>query len=208
MSDTTLAVPELEAVEVHGMTRGAFILRSTLAAGTVYGAGAVAPFVSQALAQSGGGDVGILNFALTLEYLETDFYKKAQGLNLTGDLKTFAKEFGDQEAQHVDALVATIKKLGGTPVKKPTFAFPITDEKSFLKLAVTLEDTGVAAYNGAAPAIESPEVLAAAGTIVQIEARHAAIVRVKSGMEPADEAFDKSQTKAQVTKAVTPLIKG
>jgi hypothetical protein len=207
MSNSKLAVPELEAVEIHGMTRSSFILRGAMAAGAVYGAGTVAPFVSQALAQSGGGDVDILNFALTLEYLETAFYKKAQGLKLSGDAAKYAKMFGDEESQHVDALIATIKKLGGTPTKMPTFAFPIKDEASFLKLAETLEDTGVSAYNGAAPSIQSKEVLAAAGTIVQIEARHAAVIRVMNKQFPTIAAFDKTLNKTEVTAAVKPLIK-
>ncbi|MFZ0040746.1 MAG: hypothetical protein WAK93_05525, partial [Solirubrobacteraceae bacterium] len=67
MTSTDLASPELEAVEVHGISRASFILRGTLAAGAVYGAGAVAPFVTNAFAAS--SDLDILNFALTLEYL-------------------------------------------------------------------------------------------------------------------------------------------
>jgi Ferritin-like domain len=207
MPSTKLAVPEIEAVEIHGMTRGAFIMRGTLAAGAVYGAGAIAPFVSQAIAQSGGGDVDILNFALTLEYLEADFYKKGQGLKLDAAVMKYAKQFGDAESQHVDALIATIKKLGGTPTKSPTFTFPIKDQASFLKLAQTLEDTGVSAYNGAAPSIESKEVLAAAGSIVQIEARHAAVIRVMNKQFPTVSAFDKTLNKDEVTMAVKPLIK-
>jgi hypothetical protein len=207
MADTTdLAVPELEGVEVHGMDRSTFILRGALTTGAVFGSAMVGPFVGQALAQSGGGDVGILNFALTLEYLETDFYKVARG-KVSGSLGTLAKTFGDEEAQHVDAIVATIKKLGGTPVKKPTFAFPITNEASFLKLAVALEDTGVGAYNGAGPMLQSKDVLAAAGSIVQIEARHAAVVRYRAGLAPAPDAFDKALTKSQVLKAAGPFIK-
>ena len=194
MSDSQLAVPELGAVEVHGMTRGAFIVKGALAAGAVYGAATVGPFVGQALAQSGGGDVDIVNFALTLEYLEADFYKKGQSLGLSGAVMKLAKEFGDAESQHVAALTQTVKKLGGKPAAKPTFVFPITDEASFLKLAQTLEDTGVSAYNGAAPQIQSKEVLAAAGSIVQIEARHAAAIRLQNSQAPAPAAFDKTLT--------------
>jgi hypothetical protein len=207
MSSSKLAVQELEAVEIGGMTRGAFIMRGALAAGTVYGASTVAPFVSAALAESGAGDVDILNFALTLEYLETDFYVQAQKLGLSGDAAKYAKQFEEAEAQHVDALTATIKKLGGTPTKKPTFTFPMKDQVSFLKLAQTLEDTGVSAYNGAAPSIQSKEVLAAAGTIVQIEARHAAVIRLLNKDVPAPEAFDKTLNEDEVTTAVTPFIK-
>lgn len=208
MSDSNLAIPELGGVEVHGITRGAFVLKSALAAGAVYGAATVGPFVGRAMAQSGGGDVEIVNFALTLEYLEADFYAKAGSLGLSGELKKLAKQFGGEETEHVDALTATVKKLGGTPAKKPTFAFPIKDEKSFLKLAQTLEDTGVAAYNGAGPAIQSTEVLGAAGSIVQVEARHAAAIRLQRDESPSPDAFDKTLEKAAVLKAVQPLIKG
>ena len=64
-------------------------------------------------------------------------------------------------------------------------------QKDFEKLAVTLEDTGVSAYNGAAPMIKSTEVLAAAGAIVQVEARHAAALRFLGGMSPTKGPFDK-----------------
>ena len=205
MEDIT-AQEALGGIEVHGMSRESFILKSTIAVGSIYGAAAISPFVRQAFA-AGGGDVAILNFALTLEYLEADFYKKALTLNLSSDVMKLATEFGDQESQHVTALAGTIKKLGGTPVKSPTFAFPMTDEKSFLKLAQTLEDTGVGAYNGAAPAIQSKAVLGAAGSIVQVEARHAAVIRLLNKVTPAPAAFDASIEKAAVLKAVKPLIK-
>jgi len=69
MTNPKLASPELGAVEVHGINRATFILRGALTAGAVYGATAVGPYVSNAFAASGTGDVDILNFALTLEYL-------------------------------------------------------------------------------------------------------------------------------------------
>src|SRR5579884_4026710 len=111
-----LASPELAEIEVHGMTRGSFILRGAITAGAVYGAGAVGPYVGNALAASGSGDVDILNFALTLEYLETDFYQvKGKSLGLTGEAKKLASEFGAEEAQHVAALTNAIRAAGGTP---------------------------------------------------------------------------------------------
>lgn len=208
MADPRLAEPELGAFEVHGMTRGSFILRGAMAAGAVYGAGAVAPFVTQAFAQTGGGDVDILNFALTLEYLESDFYKvKGKSLGLTGLAKTYAQQFGDEESQHVAALTATINKLGGKPVTKPKFNFPVTNQAGFLKLASTLENLGVSAYNGAAPMIQSKDVLAAAGSIVQIEARHAAAINLLIGKTPTPtQGFDKPATMASVLAAAKPLI--
>jgi len=208
MSDSNMAVPELAAVEIHGMTRSAFMLKGALAAGAVYGASTVAPFVSSAMAQSGMGDVDIVNFALTLEYLETDFYTKALKLGLSGEVMKLAKVIQGDETQHVDALAATVQKLGGTAAKKPTFSFPDSDEKSFLKLAQVLEDTGVSAYNGAAPSIQSKEVLGAAGSIVQIEARHASLIRLQRSKPPAPLAFDKASMKADVLAAVKPFITG
>ncbi len=209
MTDHEIASPELAACEVHGMTRSAFILRGALAAGAFYGTASVAPFVSQALAETGGGDAEILNFALTLEYLEADFYNvKGKTVGLSGEAKKYAREFGAEEAAHVSALAAAIKQLGGKPVAKPSFVFPATSEKSFLALASVLENTGVGAYNGAAPSLQSKQVLASAGSIVQIEARHAAAIDLLIGKSPTpNEGFDKPLTKATVLGAVKPLIK-
>jgi hypothetical protein len=202
------ANPELAACEVHGMSRASFLLRGALAAGSVYGASAVTPFVSAALAQGGGGDAEILNFALTLEYLESDLYNvKGTQVGLNGQAKSYAKLFGEQESQHVEALTAAVKQLGSKPVAKPTFVFPADDEKSFLALASVLENTGVGAYNGAAPSLKSKQVLAEAGEIVQVEARHAAAIDLLIGKSPTpNQGFDPPLTKAQVLAAAGPLI--
>jgi hypothetical protein len=202
-------VPSLADVEVDGMTRGAFMLRGALAAGSVYGLSAVAPFVSSALAASDTGDADILNFALTLEYLEADFYNvKGRAVGLSGTAAAYAKQFGEEEAEHVQALIAAVKALGGTPVAKPRFSFPVTDERSYLKLAALLENTGVSAYNGAAPSLKSKQVVAAAGGIVQVEARHAAAINLLLDESPTPtKGFDLPLTKAQVLAKAGPLIK-
>jgi hypothetical protein len=209
MSDNEITNPELAQCEVHGLTRSAFILRGALAAGAFYGTASVAPFVSQALAVEESGDVGILNFALTLEYLEADFYNvKGKAVGLSGEARKYAREFGAEESAHVTALSAAIKQLGGKPVAKPTFVFPATNEKTFLALASVLENTGVGAYNGAAPSLKSKAVLASAGSIVQIEARHAAAIDLLIGKSPTpNEGFDKPLMQSEVLSAVKPLIK-
>jgi Ferritin-like domain len=205
MTNTDLSNPELAEVEVHGMNRASFLLKGALATGAVYGATAVAPFVSNALAAS--SDIDILNFALTLEYLETNFYQvKGKAVHLSGEAKTLAKSFGDEEAEHVAALTGAIKKSGGKPVAMPQFAFPVTNQAGFLKLAYTLENVGVGAYNGAGPSLTNKALLAAAGSIVQIEARHAAAIRLLNGQEPAPSAFDASLEEKAVLKAVEPFI--
>jgi hypothetical protein len=206
---TGAPTPGLAEIDIDGMTRSSFLLKGALAAGALYGAGAVTPFVSQAFAASEGGDVEILNFALTLEYLEADFYNvKGKTVGLKGQAKSYAKMFGEEEADHVNALTVTIKQLGGKAVAKPTFVFPATSEKSFLALASVLENAGVGAYNGAAPSLHSKEVLAAAGGIVQIEARHAAAINLLIGQSPTpNQGFDRPLTKAQVLAKAGPLIK-
>jgi hypothetical protein len=206
---TGAPTPGLAQIDIDGMTRSSFLLKGALAAGALYGAGAVTPFVSQAFAASEGGDVEILNFALTLEYLEADFYNvKGKTVGLKGQAKSYARMFGEEEADHVNALTATIKQLGGKPVAKPTFVFPATSERSYLALASVLENAGVGAYNGAAPSLHSKEVLAAAGGIVQIEARHAAAINLLIGQSPTpNQGFDRPLTKAQVLAKAGPLIK-
>jgi hypothetical protein len=204
-----LANPELANVEISGITRSSFLLRGALAAGAVYGVGAVTPFVSQALAAGSSGDVEILNFALTLEYLESDFYNvKGKEVGLSGTAKSYATMFGEQEAEHVKALTSTITSLGGKPAAKPTFAFPGASQSSFLALASVLENTGVSAYNGAAPSLQNKEVLIAAGSIVQVEARHAAAINLLLSKSPTPtQGFDVPLTKAAVLPKIEPLIK-
>jgi Ferritin-like domain len=211
MSHEELAHPQLAGVEVvedsGDLSRGDVILKGALAAGAVYGTFMVGPYVRKALAMSGGGDVEILNFALTLEYLESTFYREAKArAKASGELKSLIGLLADDEKQHVDALTATIKQLGGKPVSEPKFEFPYNNTAGFLKLAQSFEDTGVSAYNGAGPMIKSKEVLGAAGSIVQVEARHAAAIRLQNKEEPAPEAFDPSLDEAQVLKAVEPFI--
>jgi rubrerythrin len=188
-------------------TRSEVLAKGALAVGSIYGAMAVGPFVRRALGAMGGSDVDILNFALTLEYLEAKFYEEAKSRAMpSGELKQLVNLLAEDEQQHVEALTATIKQLGGKPVPKPKFDFPYSGTGGFLKLAQTFEDTGVSAYNGAAPMIESKEVLAAAGGIVQVEARHAAAIRLQNEEEPAPAAFDTPLDEKQVLKAVEPFI--
>jgi Ferritin-like domain len=210
MPQEQLVAPELAAIDVQGISRQSFIVRGALTAGAVYGLGAVGPFVREAIAQEGGGDVDILNFALTLEYLEAAFYNGGlDKAGLSGEAKALATEIRDNEVEHVAALTKAITSLGGKPVKAPRVDFggAFGNEKSFLALAQTFEDTGVSAYNGAGPSIESKEVLAAAGSIVQVEARHAAAIRLLNGNPITDGGFDKSLDGQAVLKAVQPFVK-
>jgi ferritin-like protein len=202
-----LAHPELAEIEVGGVTRASFLTRGALAAAAVYGTAAAAPFISNALGAT--TDIDILNFALTLEYLETDFYQvKAKTVGLTGLAKHDATNFGIEEAEHVAALTAAIKKGGGTPVAKPTFVFPVTTATAFLKLAYTVENLGVSAYNGAGPLLTSKALLAAAGSIVQVEARHAAAIGLLIGASPTPSGgFDTPKDMAQVLSVAGALIK-
>src|SRR6201995_2177460 len=179
MSNEQLVHPELAGVQVEeesgDLSRSEVILKGALAAGAVYGTLMVTPFVRSAFAAAGTSDVDILNFALTLESLESTFYEEAKKrVKASGERRKLLPLLASDEKQHVEALKGTVEKLGGKPVAEPKFNFEYNGTSEFLKLAETLENTGVSAYNGAAPSIEAKEVLSAAGSIVQVEARDAA----------------------------------
>jgi rubrerythrin len=156
----------------------------------------------------GKGDLGILGYALTLEYLETQFYSDAvKSGKLSGKALAVAKQFGSEEGEHVKALEATIKKLGGKLPAKPNGKFPLKDQKSILALATTVENLGAAAYLGQAGNIQNKDVLAAALSIHTIEARHASTLNTVTGMDiTPDGAFAKPATADEVLKAVKPFI--
>ena len=159
-NQTAGAAPELAKIEVENLNRSSFLVRGMLAAGALYGTAAVSPMVRKAFGQASMGDIDILNYALTLEYLEAAFYEgAAKTPGLSKEVAGYVKTFGAEEQEHVDALTATIKDLGGTPVKAPKadFGDAFTSAEKLIPLAITFEDVGVSAYNGAAPEIESKD---------------------------------------------------
>jgi rubrerythrin len=188
---------------VSGDTRARFLAKAGAFGGGLIGSGALLGLAADgAQAASTKGDIAILNFALTLEYLEAAFYAEAVRMGaLRGETKAFAKVVAGHEATHV----ATLKKvLGSKAVKSPKFNFRGTTESAskFRATAQTLEDTGVAAYKGQAPKIKSDAYLAAALAIHTVEARHASWIREIRGVSPAPVAFDKPLSKQQVLSAV------
>jgi rubrerythrin len=170
---------------------------------------AVAPAATSSTASGdGGGDVAILNYALTLEYIETAFYEKVVAAELfSGKVGGLIKRFGRQEASHVAALKAAVSQLGGTPVTAPKSKFPITSATQVAGLAYTVENLGAAAYLGQAANIQSPEVLASALAIHSVEARHAATLAtlVKKPITP-DGSFAKPADMSTVLAAVKPFL--
>jgi len=185
----------------RGTTRGQF-LRRALAGGGALVVGGVAfgglPAVASAQTPR---DVEILNYALTLEYLEAEFYTQAEAAGaLSGETARFAQVVGEHERAHVAFLA---EALGSAAVAKPTFDFKGTtaDPDLFRATAVAGEDLGVSAYNGQGPRI-SRALLGAAASIVSVEARHAAWIRDIVRANPVPQPFDEARSMRQVLTAV------
>ncbi len=157
-------------------------------------------------------DLEILNYALTLEYLEADFYQQVLDSGEVKDKKVgeVAMEISENEQEHVAALIATVEKLGGKPAAKPMTNFDSVlegGEKKILETAASVENLGAAAYLGQAGRIQNKDVLAAALSIHTVEARHAAVLNNVVGKTIVpDGAFAKAQSMAQVLKQVKPFI--
>jgi rubrerythrin len=211
-----------EALE-SGDTRLSFLKKAGLAGGAVIGSGALLGALSPAGAMAAGkgkgrppalfgkGDIGILNFALTLEYLEAAFYNEATANNKKSSFlknkqaQVFLKTVTADENAHVAYLK---KALGSKAVAAPKVDFGATtsSEAPFIKTAVALENTGVHAYSGQALNISAPSTVAAALSILTIEARHASVagllLKATPGNITPDGPFDTPFTAAEVLKAV------
>jgi len=162
---------------------------------------------SAAKTGSATGDLAIVNYALTLEYLESQFYAKvvASGL-FKGSVLSTLKTFGSEENEHVAALKQVAMKLG-TPATEPKGKFPLTSAAAVTKLAATVENLGAAAYLGQAPHIQSKEILAAALSIHTVEARHAATLNTLLKLSPTPNgAFGNPASMSTVLAAVKPFI--
>ena len=190
-------------------------------AATALGAAATAPAMlaavsGEALGQGLPGQVvEVLNFALTLEYLEAEFYYTAlhtRGL-IPGRYHHVFHQIGKHEAAHVRTLRGA---LGPAAVPKPAFDFTgrgrfpdvFANFATFGAVSQTFEDLGVAAYKGQAGNLQGTPVLTTALQIHSVEARHAAEVRRVNGFLGWDGAFDAPLTKGEVLAAAAPFIVG
>jgi rubrerythrin len=218
--DTDAAIREA-AEEVAGDTRLSFLRRSAmtgaaaLSGGAILGAlvpgAATAKTTGAPPSSFGKGDIGILNYALTLEYLESAFYNEAaaSGRITNPALKRFLATTRKDENAHVK-LIKDV--LGSKAVSKPTFDFHgiPKDPAMFAATAYVLENTGVHAYLGQAPNVSEAKVLLTAAEIVTVEARHAGAIGLFLGKAIAPAPLDTGWGAAKVLAAVkkTGFIKG
>ncbi len=185
------------------------------------GAAATAPAVlavasSEALGQGFPGQVAsVLNFALTLEYLEAEFYQTAlatPGL-IPGRYRAVFAQIGRHEVEHVRTLRGA---LGGAAQGSPRFDYTgrgkypdvFSNFETFAAVSNTFEDLGVAAYKGQAGNLMGTPALAVALRIHSVEARHAAEVRRVRGILGFDGPLDQPLDKFAVLAAAGPFIAG
>jgi len=212
MDQTNRIIPATTVIRSRrDMLKGAGTALAALAITAASPMAAGRAFASQTLDAADLTDEQILNFALSLEHLEAEFYKQvvASGL-LSGNVLAVVTVIRDHEIAHVDFLT---KALGSAAVGKLdkynfTALGALDSQASILAVAQKLEETGVGAYTGAAALIDSKAFLAAAASIEQVEARHAAAIRLLQGGQAAPMAYGPVLTVAQVTAAIAPIVGG
>lgn len=212
MEKHTINVPSIEEFSRPTSRQGFFKALAVAGMGAAVGSTLLAGRANaQDYSGGGGGDLEIANFALTLEYLEAEFYQLALDAGVLSEpALSQVAAVGDHENQHVEAITALIQDAGGTPVEKPEFTFPedaFSSEASILNLAATFEPVGVGAYLGAGVLIQDPAVLAAAGSISAVEGQHVVAFNGLLGVvPPANEPFPAALTQDEVLAAIAPFL--
>jgi hypothetical protein len=206
----------VEQLEAEGDSRRGFLKKAGLAGGAVMGSGALLAALTPAGAMAKGkgappasfgkGDIGILNYALTLEYLEAAFYNEATKNKVASGAQESA--FLKRTTADENAHVAFLKKaLGSKATSAPKVDFgDATSKAKWIPTSFVLETTGVHAYSGQVLNISNPAYVAAAASILTVEARHASVAGLLMKATPKnispEGAFDTPLTAAQVLKAV------
>lgn len=157
-------------------------------------------------------DLEILNFALSLEHLESAFYSQVLGAHrqhafLNDRFLKLTEQLAANEASHVDALSKAVTAAGGTPVAPATYKFPsnvFVSTTAYSWFAWTLEEIGIGAYLGAIGSIKSNALRKAAASIYGSETRHAAILRSLGGFTFAPHYFESPLTIEQVQGLIAP----
>lgn len=199
--------PEIEARQ-YGSSSGSGTTGTGTGGSTGTGTGMTPQYNTTA-------DISVLQYALTLENLEMNFYVQALqnytqaqfvAAGLSAQDYNIITMVRDHEVTHVNTLKSAITALGASPVPACTYQFPVTDPKSFLPIARALENTGVSAYDGQVTLISNPAYLTVAASIVTVEARHASFFNFLSGKSPASIPFDIPLDQRQVVTIASPFI--
>jgi rubrerythrin len=193
----------------RALPRATMIKRIALSLGGLSAAGAAAAGLASASRSSGSSlssrDREVLKFALKFEQLQTAFYAQAlRDGKLKGQTKQFAEVVGNEERAHLHYLE---QALGSATDSPPTFTFgdATTSNAKFIAAAVTIEDTGLAAYNGQATNM-SRATLRSVARVISVEARHAAWARSLAGQLPAPVPADVPITASAALTSIKPYL--
>jgi hypothetical protein len=231
-----IATSVREQIDKNPSSRRTFLNRSALAGGTLLALGGGTGFalaqedddtaaeeMTATFDDVEGTDIDVLNYALSLEHLENTFYREAletfdenhfmeaEALQSFSEANRqavfgYVQTVAEHEAAHVDVLTQAVELLSGEPAQEASYDFGVETVDDFLALGQVLENTGVAAYAGAGPYIESPDLQGAALSIHSVEARHAAILNWVNGESPFPNAFDPPSSQQEVLDAVSQFI--
>lgn len=192
-----------DIADMYGESRADFLRKAVVGGSALLAALATPPVV--AAQRSKANDVRIFQYALNFEYLQATFYTESERAGTVAamgrDKAVWAKTLGAHERAHVKIIRQV---LGDAATKKPFFNFRgnTETEARFTRTAVAMEDLTTALLTGVTPALHSRGLVAAAFSLLTVEARHAAWARHLAGVVPVAGAFDEPKPVAEVDRIV------